>query len=44
MLHQTVVLEAEMEEVAAYGGIAIQHTGTGWANSTLLQSLNAIWE
>ena len=44
MLHQEVKLKALMDEVSNLGGIAIQHTGSGWQSSTLLQSLKAEWK
>ena len=44
MLHKTVNLESEMDDASSWGGIAIQHTGSGWANSTLLHTLKATWK
>ena len=42
-LHKSINLEAIMDEPNSFGGVAIQHTGTGWSNSTLLQSLQVDW-
>lgn len=43
-LHKSVALSAIMDEVTSFGGIAIQHTGSGRGNSTLLHSLKIDWK
>lgn len=43
-LHKFIVLTATMDEATSLGGVAIQHTGSGRGNSTLLHSLKINWE
>lgn len=43
-LHKSIDLSAVMDEVTDWGGFAIQHTGSGRGNSTLLHSLKIDWK
>lgn len=43
-LHKSIVLTATMDEITSFGGVAIQHTGSGRGNSTLLHSLKINWK
>lgn len=43
-LHKSIALTAIMDEVSPFGGVAIQHTGSGRGNSTLLHSLKIDWK
>ena len=42
-LHRSIDLSATMDEETAYGGICIQHTGSGYQSATVLCSMSVDW-